>query len=383
MKIKSVFARVIPNSRNQPTIEVVVNKKYKAAAPSGASTGATEVKAFPNKGINFAVDFINNYNDFTGMKFEEFNELEVFDELIGNIGGNGVIALQFAVLKAMAENKVWKFLNPKAKKLPTPVGNVIGGGAHTKEKASDIQEYLLIPKAKTFEEKAFLNSYIHKKIKTVVNAKHKTDEGAWITKLSDIEIFEALNEFLDDDKNTLGERVNLGIDMAASEFYKNNAYEYHNFSKTVKKRKLSRKQQIDFVNSLIDDYNLKYVEDPLDENDFLGFSRINKKTLVCGDDLITTNLDRLKKAIKFNSVNCVIIKPNQIGSVIKTKQVVDYAHKNNVKTIISHRSGETYDATISHLAVAWKIPYLKCGIYGKERRAKIEECIKIEKEIFE
>lgn len=381
MRIKHIFARMIANSRHKPAIEVIVNKKYRAAAPSGASTGSTEVAAFPKKGIKFAVEFVNNYNDFHTMRFDDFDDLELLDHLMPTVGGNTVIALQFAVLKAMSENKIWKFLNPKAKKLPIPVGNVIGGGAHTKRPSNDIQEYLLMPKGKSFFDNAFVNAFLHKKLKSKVKAKYITDEGAWITKLSNLEVLDLLHEYLKDKNNTLGVKVDLGLDMAATSFYKLKRYSYKNFSKTVKRRKLDRMQQVDFVNEIIQKYKLKYVEDPMEENDFKGFSKISKKTLVCGDDLVTTNMERLKKAIKFNSMNCMIIKPNQIGSIIKTKQVVDHAHKNGIKTIISHRSGETYDATISHLAVAWNIPYLKCGIYGKERKAKIDECIKIEKEM--
>lgn len=379
MKIKHIKAKIIANSRHKPAIEVIINKKYKASAPSGASTGSTEVKTF-QKSIDHAINFINTNEEFKGLKFEEFEDLEFFDKFISTMGGNPVIALQFAVLKAMSQNKIWKFLNPQAKKLPLPVGNVIGGGQHTDKLSNDIQEFLLIPKSKKFYDNAFVNSYIHKNIRTKINAKYKTDEGAWITPLSNIEVLKFLNDFLKPE-NTLGIKVDLGLDMAATSFFRGKNYFYKNFSKHVKKRKLDKKQQIKFVNEIVNDYKLKYVEDPLQENDFEGFSKISKKTLVCGDDLITTNLERLKKAKRQNSVNCIIIKPNQIGSIIKTKEVVDFAKKNNIKTIISHRSGETMDTTISHLAVAWEIPYLKCGIFGKERKAKLNEIINIEKEL--
>ncbi len=135
-----------------------------------------------------------------------------------------------------------------------------------------------------------------------------------------------------------------------------------------------------FVLQLIKDYNLAYVEDAFEENDFASFYRLKRwvknKSLICGDDLISTNLKRLRKGR--NSVNSVIIKPNQIGSLIETKNVVDFAKKNKIVPVISHRGGETMDATIAHLAVGWEIPIIKCGIYGKERVAKIKELIKIE-----
>ncbi|MBU4241840.1 MAG: hypothetical protein KKF52_01275, partial [Nanoarchaeota archaeon] len=369
MKVKQIKARKILNSRNEPTIEVIVNKKYSAAAPSGASTGSTEVKAYA-KNLNDSIDFINK-GGLVGLKYEEFSDLSSLHTLLPKIGGNAVIALQFALLKAMSDNKVWKFLNPHAIKLPIPVGNVIGGGLHTKKLSTDIQEFLLIPRSKKFSENYYVNNYLHTKIGKMLNAKKMTDEGAWIPSMSNEEVFRFLFNFLKDKRNTLGMDVEFGLDMAATSFFKNNHYVYKNFSSEKAVCKFSKKEQIEYVNRLIKDYKLSYFEDPLHENDFDGFSKVNKKTLVCGDDLITTNLDRLKEAVENNSINCIIIKPNQIGSVVKTKEVVDYAHKHKIKTIISHRSGETMDTTIADLAVAWNIPYIKTGIYGKERKAKL------------
>jgi len=379
MKIKQIKARKILNSRNEATIEVIINKKYSAAAPSGASTGSTEVKAYA-KSLNFSIDFINK-GTLVGLTFEEFLDLSALHTLLPKIGGNAVIAIQFALLKAMSDNKIWKFLNPHAYKLPIPVGNVIGGGLHTKKASTDIQEFLLIPKAKKFSENYYVNNYLHTKIGKLLKAKKMTDEGAWIPSISNEEIFKFLFKLLKDKKNTLDIEVDFGVDMAATSFYKNNYYVYKNFSAEKASSKLRKKEQIDYVNRLIKDYKLSFFEDPLYENDFDGFSKVNKKTLVCGDDLVTTSLDRLKEAIKHNSINCVIIKPNQIGSVVKTKEVVDYAHKHKIKTIISHRSGETMDSTIADLAVAWNIPYIKTGIYGKERKAKLLRLKQIEQEI--
>lgn len=381
MKIKSVRALIVPNSRGKETIEVRINKKYKSAAPSGASTGSSEVKSFPDKGIEYAVDFINEFKDIRNMMFDKFEDLGQLDSLIPIVGGNSVIALQFAILKAMSDDKIWEFLNPNAKRLPMPLGNVIGGGAHTDRPSNDIQEFLLMPKAKSFYDNAFANSYLHKKLQMEAKAKYMTDEGAWVTSLSNIDVMKLLCDYLADESKTLGIKVGFGMDMASTSFWKSKYYHYRNFSAKVKERKLDPKQQIDFVNEIIEQYGLKYVEDPLQEDDFAGFSKISKKTLVCGDDLITTNLERLEKAIRHDSVNCIIVKPNQIGSITKTKEVVDFAQRHNITMVISHRSGETYDATISHLAVAWNIPYIKCGIFGKERKAKIDELINIEKQI--
>ena len=374
MLIKDLKARVIKNSRNENAIEVIVNKKYVASAPSGASTGMYEVKAF-TKDVRFAVNYLNKYS--VHYDFEEFKDLEVLDHLKSIIGGNPTIAVQYAVLKAMSKNKVYSFLNPKAKKLPVPLGNCIGGGAHTKIKASDIQEFLLIPKAKTFSQRANINRNVYEMIGKLSKAKSKTDEGAFILNQKNEDIFEFLTDLVYEFREHTGYKVNFGIDLAASQFFKKGKYHYKNSKQKV----LSREKQINLVNDWIKEYNLGFVEDGLEENDFSGFAKLNKKTLICGDDLITTNLERLKKAIKLKSVNSMIIKPNQIGSLIETKKVVDYAHKHGIKTVISHRSGETMDFMIAHLAVAWNMSYIKTGIFGKERECKLKELVNIEREI--
>ncbi len=381
MKIKEVEAYIIKNSRGEDAVEVRVNKRYVAAAPSGASTGKFEVKAFPKKGIKFSVGCVNNFKDLKGMKFDEFGDLAFFDDFIQTWGGNTVMAVQSAVLKAMSENKVWKFLNPKAKKMPTPLGNCIGGGMHTRKKGEDVQEFLLIPSGKTFEEKMVLNDYVYRKIGKALGVKQRTDEGAFMPKMTDSETYEFLYSFLNNYENTLHSRVRFGIDLAASSLWSGRFYTYKSFSKERKMKKFLREDHIDYINELIRKYKLGYVEDGMHENDFVGFSMLNKKTLVCGDDLIVTNVERLKEAIKHDSVNCIIVKPNQIGSLIKTKEVVDLARKNDINMVMSHRSGETMDATISHLAVGWGIPYIKTGIYGPERRVKLKELLKIEQEI--
>ena len=378
MKIKRIFARKIHNSRGEPAIEVIVNKKYSSSAPSGASTGKHEVVAFP-KGIDFSIEFINKFKDFKGLRFEEFNDLGVFDELIPLIGGNAVVALQGAVLKAMANNEVWLFLNPKSVKLPIPLGNVVGGGAHTRKRnAPDIQEFLLIPKTKRFSDRVFLNRHLYHKIGKFLSAKNKTDEGAWIpAKMSDMEIFDKLSSFLSDKGNTFGKKVGLGIDLAASQLWNGRRYIYKNYSETKRKKSLTTSEQVEFINRIAKKYNLIYVEDGLREDDFTSFRKLKVK-LNCGDDLITTNLDRLKQAVKQKSINTVIIKPNQIGSLVKAKEVVDFAHKNNITPVVSHRSGETMDTLIAHLAVGWQIPYIKCSPFGKERTVKFDELKRIE-----
>lgn len=378
MKIKRVKAKPIFNSRGEPTIEINVNGKFNASAPSGASVGKHEVRAFPKEGI--PIDFVNKElnKGLKGFKINSFKDFEDLEEVLfkfddtsrlTKIGGNTIIALEFALLKALSKNKIWQFLNPKAKEMPMPVGNCVGGGMHFKGTSTDIQEFLIIPKAKKFVDAAFVNSLVYKKIGKLLNASLKTDEGAWVTDIGDDKVLDLLNKVVEQVVKETGVEINLGIDVAASRLFENNFYVYRT-------KRLNKKQQIAYINSLVNKYNLIYVEDGLEEEDFEGFNQINAELNV-GDDLICTDLERLKKS----KINAVIVKPNQIGSIVKTKELIDYCKKNNIAPIISHRSGETMDTTISHLAVAWQCPFIKCGIAGKERSIKLNELKYIEREL--
>ncbi len=381
MEIKSLKAKVVKNSRGENTVEICVNGKYKASAPSGASVGAKEVMAIPNSGV--PVGFVNRIlsKALVGMNLHEFNDLRRIEEIIfgydkskdiHKIGGNTVIAIEFALLKALAKNNVWKFLNPLPGAMPMPVGNCIGGGAHYKGNSTDIQEFLLIPDCERFKDAAFANDYVHKKIGKLLKTQ-KTDEGAWTTTLNADRILNMLDLVSNEAEKTLNVEMSLGVDFAATQLFKHGKYYYRGGI-------FSREQQIRFVNDLVEKYKLFYVEDPLEENDFAGFKEI-KSNLVVGDDLICTNLEYLRFAK--DKINSVIVKPNQIGSLIKTKELIDYAKDEDIECILSHRSGETNENIIADLAVAWEIPFIKCGIFGKERKAKINRLIEIEKEMGE
>ena len=389
MIIKEISAKKILNSRNEETIEVIVDSdigKGIGRAPSGKSTSSKEVKAFP-QGVSEAVNFVNNtlskeLINFNLEKFDDFKKLENLlkkhdkSEDLNKIGGNLIIALEFAMLNCFKQP--WKFINPEAKQLPRPLGNVIGGGAHVKG-GTDFQEFLLTSfNANDFSKSVDANNLIHKLVKKRLGFffNKKTDEGAWAPNLTESEILDILSEITRAVSKKTNIDVKIGLDVAASNIYNDKNYVYKN-------KTLTRDEQIDYITELVEQHHLVYVEDPLEENDFKGFNELTKKLksrcFICGDDLIATNPSLLKKHLE--DVNAVIVKPNQIGSLIKTKEFVDLAKKHKITTIISHRSGETMDATISQLAVGFNIPFIKCGISGKEREIKLEELKKIEKEI--
>lgn len=381
MKIKKLVARVIADSRGSPSIEVTVNKKFSASCPSGDSTGKNEVKAFPDGGAPVAAAFLNKHEGFRDLNFERFEDLSQVELILPYVGGDSIVALQMAILKAMSDNKVWQFLNPNARYLPIPLGNCIGGGAHTKFSSTDFQEFLLLPHAKLLKDAIFANNYIYNRVGKQLKAKQKDHEGAWLVYSDAASVFQVLKDATDYTYDELGVKVDLGVDIAASTLWQGMVYNYKFFSKTSRARKIPKDEQINFISDLVKEFDLRYIEDPLHEEDFDGFRNflMLKNVYVCGDDLICTSLDRLKKAV--NKINTVIVKPNQIGSVVKAKEVVDFAKENDITPVISHRAGETMDYWLADLAVGWQTPIIKCGIFGKERVVKLKELENIEKEI--
>ncbi len=360
------------------TIEVVVNKKYTCSSPIGVTTGKFSQPLY-SEDIDKSIEFINNLKQLKGTRVNEFEDLYYLESIKEDLGANGLYALQGAILKALSNNNVWNFLNSNADKMPTPIGNCVGGRPHGKNNV-DFQEFLIIPRIKDFSDGIFANEYIYKRIGKEFNIKDKNYVGAWAPNLNTNSILDILTRTSELASNDLGFNIDVGLDLNANSLFKNDLYTYKNFSSIRKERKLKRDEHIEFINSLIEDYNLKYVEDPVEENDEEGYKRIKSK-LVCSDNLTCTNLERLKK-LK-DKINVVLIKPNQIGSLNLVKDFIDYAKENNIIPIMSHRAGETKDDLISHLAVAWEVPFIKCGISGKERLAKINSLKKIEQEINE
>lgn len=403
MIIRGGKARDILNSRGEPTIELFLETdkgQAEASAPSGKSRGKYEAEPFSSKGINFSISFANALVKrlvYEKTSFNTFEDLEKFEKIVREYdktknwavaGGNVVFVIEAAILKAIAKSndqELWAFLNRRASSLPYPVGNCIGGGLHVKKEIkSDIQEFLLIPQAKTFFDAQFINLQAYKEVKMALTRKdlswkgELTDENAFATSLPADKTLDLLDEVSSKINDKFGVHISLGMDMASSTLWNGSGYAYKN-PKTLRKQN----EQITLVLGLIKKHNLFYVEDPLHEEDFSGFSGIKPKSkcFIVGDDLIATQPDRLQKAIAAKSVNAVIVKPNQNGSLLDTKRFVDIAHKNNIRTVISHRSGETLDSTIADLAVAWKIPFIKTGILGRERFAKLNRLIKIERQI--
>lgn len=344
--IKSISVNEIFNSRKKKSIHAIIKTEQGAFygnAPSGASTGKYEAKTSSNKIA------IQRFNKIKNKLIDEKN----IDNIISKLPANISTPLSIAAWKANA-----KYSN----QFPYPLGNVIGGGAHGGK--TSIQEFLVCPlKAKTIKEAVETNKKIH----TVIGKALKTGknyEGAWKAKHDEFMTLDVLCKVAEQ----CGARV--GVDVAATQLWKNKKYNYSFY-------KFGEKEHIDFILDLIKTYKLFYVEDPFHENDFSSFRELKKKTkcLVVGDDLTTTNPQRLLRAK--NSINGIIIKVNQIGNVSKAIKTINMAKKYKIIPAVSHRSGETLDPFIADFAVSMKAPLLKCGICGKEREAKTKRLIEL------
>ena len=401
--IEDVNIRKILDSRGNATVEVDIttgNGFGRAAAPSGASTGAREVVAFPEGVDDLIQDFKEEVvSELFGIDTADTQLVDSImkeadgTENLSSLGGNITVAVSLAAAKAAASSynlPLYRFLGGNLiNELPYPLGNMINGGAHAGKKAPDIQEFLVVPVgARNITEAVFANSSIHKRIGELIASKDKLftggkgDEGGWAPNLSNYEALEIQAKACEEVGDELGIEIRPSLDLAPSGLW-NEAKEVYEYGREGVTR--TSGEQIDFVAEIIDTYNLFYVEDPLHENDFNGFveltNKVGSKCIICGDDIFVTNVDILKQGIEMGAANAIIIKPNQIGTLIDTYKTVKLAKDNGYIPVVSHRSGETTDETIAHLAVAFSCPLIKTGAISGERIAKLNELIKIEEDI--
>ena len=402
--IEDVRVRKILDSRGNPTVEVDIitwNGFGRAAAPSGASTGSREVVSFPEAGVDQVITEVEDLvsSELIGMAAEDIEDIdEVLLEIDGTdnlsaIGGNTTVAVSMAAAKAAAMSynlPLYNFLGGNfVNEMPYPLGNMMNGGAHAGPNAPDIQEFLVVPVgANDMTEAVFANVEVHKRLKELISKKDsnftggKGDEGGWIPNISNDQALEIQAQACEEVGDELGFIIKPGLDMASSEFWDNEKGKYVYGQDGIERE---TGDQVDYVKDLIDTYHMFYVEDPFDERDFEGFaeltSKVGKNCRICGDDLFVTNAELLAYGIEKKAANAIIIKPNQIGTLTGTYEAVKLAKANDVMPIVSHRSGETCDDTIAHLAVAFGAPMIKTGAIGGERIAKLNELIRIEEEM--
>ena len=392
MIIKGINLRKIIDSRGNPTVEadIVTNEGFgRAAAPAGASTGTFEAQAWPKNNVDLGISNAKE-NVIPSLIGIASSDQETFDETIKdkdgtknlqNVGGNIAVALSLACAKAAADSKnipLFEHVSKtKSYSIPAPMSNVLGGGAHAIG-GTDIQEYLVTSFDNDVNTAIETNAAVHKEVAKILKEKFpnialgKGDEGAWVAPLENVEALELVTKAVDNVQKETGVEVRTGLDVAASEFYKNGNYVY-------KEQTLTPEEQVDFMLGLIEEYDLHSVEDPLDQNDFESWASLTDQTdsLIIGDDLYVTNSERLKEGIEKKSTNSILIKPNQIGTLTDTIKAVEMAKGAEMATVISHRSGETTDSSIAHLGVAFESHAIKTGIMGGERIAKLNELVRI------
>ena len=392
MIIKDINLRKIIDSRGNPTVEadIITNEGFgRAAAPAGASTGTFEAQAWPKNNVDLGISNAKE-NVIPSLIGIASNDQETFDETIKdkdgtknlqNVGGNIAVALSLACAKAAADSKnipLFEHVSKtKSYSIPAPMSNVLGGGAHAIG-GTDIQEYLVTSFDNDVNTAIETNAAVHKEVAKILKEKFpnialgKGDEGAWVAPLENVEALELVTKAVDNVQKETGVEVRTGLDVAASEFYKNGKYVY-------KEQTLTPEEQVDFMLGLIEEYDLHSVEDPLDQNDFESWASLTDQTdsLIIGDDLYVTNSERLKEGIEKKSTNSILIKPNQIGTLTDTIKAVEMAKDAEMATVISHRSGETTDTSIAHLGVAFESHAIKTGIMGGERIAKLNELVRI------
>lgn len=397
--ITSIRGRIVFNSRGSKTIEIdiITDSKFmgRACAPSGASVGKLEAQSFPENKAEEALRTLNaNINKFVGLEAE--NLQQVFDALrsidktdnYSKVGGSVAYAVSIAAAESAAKAlhvPLFELLKPsKPYKFPLPLGNVLGGGAHAGPGTPDLQEILVCPlSAKNIMEALEMNFKAHSETRKVIESIDKRftygkgDEGAWAPNVNNDQAFEIVEKAIRNCGYTLGKDMAMGIDFASSSFWNEEKRVYDYARQGVKRDTL---QQIEFANRVLRDYKLVYIEDPVHEGDFESMAVLNKKnpqTLVTGDDMLVTNANKIKEAVKYGACSGAILKVNQAGSLYEAITFAEECRKNNIKIITSHRSGESNDSHISHIAIATNSKLLKSGVLGGERVAKLNELVRI------
>ena len=408
--IEKIYAREILDSRGNPTVEVDVSVQCgimgRAAVPSGASTGdheAIELRdgddtRYLGKGVRNVVNHINTIIADALKGFDATKQIDVDHLMIdldgtenkSNLGANALLGVSMAVARTgakLAEKSLFRHLGgDDATLLPVPMMNILNGGSHA-DNSVDIQEFMVVPfGASTFSEALRMGTEVFHHLKLVLKSKDMTtsvgDEGGFAPNLnSNEEALEVILEAIEKAGLKPGMDIYLALDVAASELYKNNTYNLYSEG-----RQLKSEEMVDYLGSLAEQYPILSIEDGLHEDDWAGWNhctdKLGSKIQIVGDDLTVTNIKRLQRAIDDKSMNAILIKLNQIGTVTETIQTVEMARNAGFGAIISHRSGETEDTTIADLAVAMGMGQIKTGSASRtDRVCKYNQLLRIEEEL--
>ena len=410
MRIKNVIGREILDSRGNPTVEVDVILENgivgRAAVPSGASTGEREAlelrdgdkSRYLGKGTLKAVENVNGPLRELVVGMDAANQKELDYAMIeadgtdtkSKYGANAILGISMAALKASAINEgmpLYKYIG-NGTVLPKPMMNIINGGAHADNKL-DFQEFTIIPQRDTIRERVRVGAEVFHNLKKVLNEKGLAtgvgDEGGFAPDLqSNTEGFELIMEAIRRAGYEPGVDVCMGIDVAASEFYDSELGKYK--FKWSTGEEFTTDELIDYYEELVSKYPIISIEDPVDENDWEGFTkvteRLGNRIQIVGDDLFVTNKKCLQMGIDKHAGNAILLKVNQIGTITETLETIELARNNGYATVISHRSGETEDTTIADLAVGLNLGQIKTGSMSRtDRVCKYNQLIRIEEEL--
>lgn len=403
--IENIHAREILDSRGNPTVEVDVLTESgfgRASVPSGASTGTNEAlelrdkdNRYLGKGVMIAVNNVNTEikDALTGMDVRDQRDIDrLMIELDGTpnksrLGANALLGVSLAVAHAAADSlglSLYRYLGgTNAFTLPVPTMNIINGGKHAGNELA-IQEFMIQPvKAKTYSEALRMGSETYQMLGTILSKKYGASsvnvgyEGGYAPPLKNTkDALDAITSAIEE--LGYGKKITIGLDAAASEFYKKGKY-------TIDGKTLSNEELIDFYADLVKTYPIRSIEDPFHEDAFDDFAALTKKlknTIIVGDDLFVTNVKRLEQGIKMNAANALLLKVNQIGTLSEAFDAARLAQKNKYKVIVSHRSAETEDTTIADISVALGAEMIKTGAPARsERNAKYNQLLRIEEEL--
>ena len=404
MKITNLYAREILDSRGNPTVECELSTEtftVRASVPSGASTGTNEAlelrdggARYHGKGVTKAVNNVNTIikNALIGKELDQKNLDDLLLELDGtknktNLGANAILSVSLCIMKAIAksQNKDVYELFSGPYTMPYPMMNIINGGVHATS-SLEIQEFMIVPKQNTFKERLRCGAEVFQTLKNILKQNGYStsvgDEGGFAPTFKTIE--EALDYIIlaiKESGYTPGKDVNLALDAAASEFYKDGKY-------TINKKELTKEELINYYIKLTEIYPIISIEDAFSEDDIDSIKKLTKlignKIMLVGDDYFVTNIEYLQKGITEKYNNAILLKANQIGTITEMLETIKLAKDSGFKTIISHRSGETEDTFISQMAVGLNLGFIKTGSLCRgERIAKYNELLRIEEKIGE
>lgn len=409
--IVNIHARQILDSRGTPTIEVDVMTANgligRAAVPSGASTGQYEAmelrdgdkKYYNGKSVYRACNNVNDLIDSELKNYSVFDQAEIDHRLIeldgtenkSKLGANAILGVSLAVARAASQESqvsLFRYLGGvSARLLPVPQMNILNGGKHADNKI-DFQEFMIMPVgASSFSEALRIGAEVFYALKEVLKkAGYSTnvgDEGGFAPDIqSNEEAIETVLKAIEKAGYKIGSDIHIALDAAASEMFEKKKYKFYKSSG----KSISTGEMIDYWKKWVDKYPIASIEDALDEDDWSGWADLNKaighKIQLVGDDLFVTNTKRLARGVKEKASNSILIKVNQIGTLTETIDAVEMAHRNDMTTIISHRSGETEDTFIADLAVALRSGQIKTGSLSRtDRVAKYNQLLRIEEEL--